>query len=341
MFDLNDAYEEITLDDILAKVSEFDIWKYYCRNFEELGKSFLSELYDDTRPSCRIFISPENAILYKDFGTGECYNWLKYVKTKYNCTNTEAINIVANDFNISKRKIKLPPSIVLGDNALNKLKKANKSSIEIIPQQWTIQDYDYWNQYHIPLNLLDDYNVYSCKFMYLHKGDKTTIFKYSKDNPIYAYRFESFGKYNYKVYFPLNTTKGYRFLYDGSSSNIEGYDNLPLFGEKLILTKSLKDCICYNLLGLPAISLQGEANKLSQDLVDKLLKRFDEIIINYDCDTQGVISTNKLREQYGFNHFYIDDTKDLSDYIKKNGLNKAKIMVHGKIGKETNNTVSS
>lgn len=340
MFDLNDAYEEISLDDILNRVSEQELWRYYCRNFEELGKSFLSELYDDSRPSCRIFISPENKMLYKDFGTGDCYSWLQYIKAKYRCTTKEALNIVGNDFNITKRKVDVEPRLILGDNILNKVKKQSKATIEIVPQPWTIQDYEYWNQYKIPLTLLEEYEVFSAKYAYLHKGDKTTIFKYHKDNPIYGYRFTIFGNYNYKIYFPLNTQKGYRFLYDGSSGNIEGFDQLPLSGDYLILTKSLKDCICYRLLGLPAISLQGEANKLSQELVDKLLRRFNKIVINYDNDEQGKISTNKLVKQYGFDYFYIDDAKDLSDFIKINGLDKAKTMIYGKLKREDNTVFS-
>lgn len=342
MFDLNDAYEKISIDDILSKVSEYELWKYYCRNFDELGKSFLSELYEDNRPSCRIFISPDNTMLYKDFGTGECYSWLNYVRTKYRCTTDEALCIIANDFNISKRKIHLQPTVLLGDNILNKPKQVSKTDIEIIPQPWTIEDYTYWNQYCIPLTLLEEYDVFSAKFVYLHKNKSTTVFKYHKNNPIYGYRFSVLNSYYYKVYFPLSTNRGYRFLYNGSSEIIEGFDQLPLYGDILILTKSLKDCMCYKLLGLPAISLQGEANKLTNELKEKLLKRFGKIVVNYDNDEQGLTSTQKLVEQYKLDYYFIDGSKDLSDFIKQNGLNKAKKMIYDKLEKAANyRTLSS
>ena len=89
--------------------------------------------------------------------------------------------------------------------------------------------------------------------------------------------------------------------------------------------------MCYRVLGFDAISLQGEANKLEQNLVDKLLKRFNQIIINYDNDEQGIKSTNKLVNQYNFKYFYIDKHKDLSDYIKNLGLKEARVMINNKI----------
>ena len=124
----------------------------------------------------------------------------------------------------------------------------------------------------------------------------------------------------------------YKWLFSGGAANdIEGFDQLPLIGDRLILTKSLKDCMCYNVIGYPAISLQGEANKLEQDLVTKLLKRFNEIIINYDNDEAGHKGAKRISDQYGFKSIFIDGAKDLSDYIKSNNITKAKKMIKLKL----------
>jgi len=334
MFDLKEAYKDITIDEILSNVSEYNLWKHYCKNFDDLDKSFLSELYEDSRPSCRIFISADNTILYKDFGTGECHNWCTYIQAKYNCTFKEALDIVANDFSLRKKKPDIKPNIIIGK--LEEPKRAKKKSfIDIISQPYTLTDYDYWKQYHIPLELLEEYNVFSAKHVYLHRGDKVTIFNYNKSNPVYAYRFNGADSYSYKIYFPY-ANKQYKWLFSGGSADdIEGLDQLPLHGETLILTKSLKDCMCYKLIGYPAISLQGEANRLPNELVVKLLRRFTKIIINYDNDEQGIKSTERLKEQYRFDHFYIDTAKDLSDYIKENNLDRAKELIHNKINDKT------
>lgn len=340
MFDLRDAYDDISLDDIKSKVSEYEIWKHYCRNFEELDKSFLSELYDDSRPSCRIYRTADNILLYKDFGTGKCYNCYNYIQIKYGCTFKEALRIIATDFNISKSNIGINPNLVIGKETFNKVPVKSKSIIDIVSQQWTITDYDYWSQYGITLDLLNEYDVFSVKHVFLHKYNKPTIFNYTKDNPIYAYRFVSDNRYAYKIYFP-KADKKYKWLFSGSANDIEGFDQLPLHGDMLILTKSLKDVMCYRMLGYSAISLQGEANKLDAELVRKLLKRFNQIIVNYDNDDQGIKSTEALIINYNFKHFYIDDAKDLSDYIKIFGINKAKEIINGKIRERRDNRQST
>lgn len=336
MFDLNNAKDKllyITKDDILNKVSEYDIWRYYCKNFEEIDKPFLSELYNDRNPACRIKHNSLNRLIYKDFGEpSHVFDCFSYIQQKYSCTLPESLRIIHNDFKLGSIKIDIIPQLVL-NNPSEGLKRANKAFIEIVPQPFTIVDYKYWEQFRIPLTKLEEYDVFSCKIVYLHTKDGRTItFDYKDNNPIYAYRFTHEGKYSYKIYFPLSKDKKHKWLFSGGSQDdIEGFDQLPLHSDTLILTKSLKDCICYNLIGYPAISLQGETNKLQQDFVNKLYKRFYNIIVNYDNDEEGMKGTNRLNIRYGFKYFYVDEFKDLSDYIKNKGLLSAKRMINKKI----------
>ena len=169
-------------------------------------------------------------------------------------------------------------------------------------------------------------------FLYTKNREFPIEFSYKESNPIYAYKFiKPGGEISYKIYFPL-ADKKYKWLFSGGSSDdIEGYDQLPWLGDILILTKSLKDCMCYNLIGYPAISLQGEANKLEYEFLNKLYKRFNKIIVNYDNDEQGIKSTNSLVRKYNLDYFYIDDAKDLSDYLVNNSLEDAKIIINNKI----------
>lgn len=330
----NEIEIPIKKEEILSKVSEYDIFKRYCTNFMQLDVSFISDLRVSDTPNCRIHLTNNNELRYKDFKSGDYLDCWNYIMKKFNCTYYEALNIIANDFDIKKSVLSIEPRIITANDEF-KLKISNipreKSTITITSQPWNKIDYEYWNQYGISLNLLDEYDVFAAKYVYLIKGGRRTIFEYNKNNPCYAYRFEREGGYSYKIYFPMSKDKKFKWLFNGGTKDdIEGYSQLPLHGDMLILTKSMKDVMCYNILGLSAISLQGEGNKLEQELVNKLLKRFNKIIINYDDDERGIIETNKLIRQYGFNHFYIDDYKDLSDYIKNRGLDKAKQMIDDK-----------
>lgn len=330
MYNLQEEHSNISLDDIFSRISEYELWSYYCPNFTKLDKSFLSELYDDKNPSCRIFIGNNNRLQYKDFGTGDTYTILDYIQRKYNCNFKECLNIIANDFSLKKTGITLNKTVKTF-NVEEKLLIRPKSRIEILSQPFNITDFNYWNQYKIPFDLLNEYNVFSCKHVYLYKGDDMTVFTYTKQRPIYAYRFCSNNEYSYKIYMPYNDKK-YKWLFSGGSSkDIEGLDQLSLNGDTLILTKSLKDCMAYRLLGYDAISLQGEANKLEYDLVDKLLKRFDKIIVNYDNDTEGIKGSERFKSQYNFDYFFIDEYKDLSDYIMHKSLSEAKEMISNKL----------
>lgn len=330
MFDLKDAYTDIGVHDILNKVSEYDIWKKYCTNFDEIDQPFLSDLYNDRNPACRIKYNRNGRLVYKDFGeSSHSFDCFGYIQEKFKCTFNEALKIVYSDFKLGSIRIDVPHQLIL--NSSPESFKIAKSYIEIVEQPFTSTDYDYWSQYKIPLDKLIEYDVVSCKTVYLHtKKGNILRYDYSRKNPIYAYKFIENGEVSYKIYFPL-ADKDHKWLNTASSLVIQGYKQLPENGDYIIITKSLKDCICYNLIGYPAISLQGETNKLTYDRVLKILKRFNKIVVNYDYDDEGIKGSKRLNEQYGFNYFFIDDYKDLSDYLKHNSLLKAKRMINKKI----------
>lgn len=329
MFSLKDAYTNITLDYIFSKISEYELWLKYCPNFKKFDESFHSEFYRDNNPDCRLFKTEGNRIRYKDFGNGDNLSIIEYIQKKYLCDFKECLTIISNDFKLYKSSIIVNKETRLLNFEENIPKI--KTKIDIISQPFTITDFNYWSRYSIPLDLLQEYNIFSCKTVYIIKNDKVIIFNYNKNNPIYAYRFVNNGGYSYKIYFPF-ADKKYKWLFSGGTKeDIEGYNQLSLNGSKLILTKSLKDCISFRLIGYDAISLQGEANKLDIELVNKLLKRFDTIITVYDNDEEGIRGANRIYKDYGFKYFFVDNHKDLSDYIKNEGLDKAKIMIKRKL----------
>lgn len=331
--DFEGAGIKVTMEDILKKVSELDIFTRYCSNFEEIDISFCSEFRSDNNPSCRIYINARNKLMYKDFGNGDYFSCWDYVMAKYGCDYPEAISIVANDFNIGSVKSNLNPRILLGTEPIARPISNTprpKSTISILEQPYTLVDYKYWIQYGISLEMLDEFNVFSARFIYLVKGTNRITFEYNKANPCYAYRFTRDGHYSYKIYWPMGE-KGRKWLFSGGAADdIEGYDQLPLSGNLLILTKSLKDIMVLNLLGYSAISLQGEANKLSYEMYHKLIKRFDTIISLYDNDEQGESGAKYLLNTYGIEPIFIPKEsgfKDISDYVKEYGIEEGKKLM--------------
>lgn len=331
MFDLRDAIPDITISLIFSKLSELDIWRRYSSNFEEIDKPFCSDLYNDRNPSCRIHYNNSNKLIFKDFGTGDSYDCFSYIQAKYHCTFRESLTIIYNDFKLGSIKYDILPQLVL-NNAPEVLKMSNKSIIEIVPQSWNIIDARCWDQWHIPLDLLNDEEVISCKTVYLHKNNQTITYNNSSSNPIYAYpEYDiDINFLGYKIYFPLSTN-GFKWLNNSSNEAIQGIKSIKRNGGILIITKSRKDCICYKMLGYEAIAPYNESGDLDINRIVELFDYYDQVIINFDPDDAGVKATNNINIKYQLPYFYIDEGKDLSGYIKLHGLEQAKQMIKDKI----------
>lgn len=326
MYSLFDAEEITTLtkDDILDRVTEEAIWRRYCNNFTYIGKSFLSELYRDNNPGCYIFYK-EGRLIYKDHGTGESYDCFAYVMAKFLVGFSEALKIIASDFNISPTKHDIKDKVI-SHNYIEKMpiKGYNKPKIRIIKQAYTLTDKEYWDQYYIDLDKLIDYEVYSLKQVIIDKNGEVYTIDYKVDNPVYGYVFKYDNSEYYKIYRPYNKSK---WLFTGNSRCIEGWHKLPDEGKLLILTKSLKDIMVYSLFGIPAISMTSETTSIADDTISKLKLRFKRILINLDNDETGIKSAQRLSERYGLDSFFIPDCKDISDYIKKYGKNNTNKLI--------------
>ena len=93
----SDAY--LHKDSILCKISEYDIFRYYCHNFKNFGDKFCSELREDRSPTCSI-VPWKGKVIYKDFGSGESHDCFSYVQAKFGLTFSEAMRVIDTDFGL-------------------------------------------------------------------------------------------------------------------------------------------------------------------------------------------------------------------------------------------------
>ena len=92
--------DQITKDDILAKVSEEEIFSFYgCPIQKGL---FCNPARCDKHPTANIWRSKSGRLVMKDFGTNWCGDCFAFVSTLFNCSFVEAINIIAKDFGLIK-----------------------------------------------------------------------------------------------------------------------------------------------------------------------------------------------------------------------------------------------
>ena len=78
----------MSLKDLLDKLTDYDIYSYYVGQFK-IGKLFNSPLRsDDKNPSFAIFKGMNGGLFFKDHGSGEGGNAIKFVKL-YKNINTK------------------------------------------------------------------------------------------------------------------------------------------------------------------------------------------------------------------------------------------------------------
>jgi len=329
MFNFDNASLQITKDEILKYITELQILERYCANYKEIDTSFKSEFYSDKNASCRILISGNGIPYYKDYGNGDYFLAFDYVSRKYGSNYHETCNIIANDFGLKRTNLNVTPQLLLSNDTPKLVK--TKSNIQVIVKPFSLIDYDYWLQYGISLTTLQFFNVKAVSHVYLNKGDKHYVFEYKNSSPLYSYKFFKNATEYLKIYNPYSITKEGKWLSNVGSDCLQGYDQLPATGDLLIITKSLKDVLCFYELGISAVGLQAETNKMSKKSFDELTNRFKRVILLLDNDDQGYNSTCEFLLTYDIEFLFIPTEKDISDYVKKYSLKKAEKLIKNKL----------
>lgn len=311
---------EITLDWILSKVTEYEIYAKYIGEFK-VGMIYNSPFRKDKNPSFGIFYSKRtHQLLFKDHGTGECGNVIKFVqlytgKTEYK----DILKDIVNKLNITNNT-KLDHS--------KEYKQPTETIIGVVRQDFTEADKQYWSQFNIDLETLKKYDVNSIKY-YLCNGIVKGIYK--PENPMYAYKVYN----NFKIYRPL-ADKYHKWRNNLTEYDIQGYKQLPEKGDILIITKSLKDVMCLCKMGIPAVSPASESTFIPNIALEDLKKRFKRIIILFDRDKAGCKYLRKISQETSLEPMLIHkkfQAKDISDAIKLNGFETIKNWIKKEIQK--------
>lgn len=300
----------ITLDYILSKVTEYDIYARYIGQFK-IGFIYNSPFREDKNPSFGIFRSRKSGkLLFKDHGNGECGDVIKFVELYTGLTNyNDILNRIVTDMSITNNtKLKS-----------TKQYESKDTVIGVVRQDWTDVDKQYWSQFGITKETLTKFNVSSIKY-YLCDGIVKGIYK--DNNPMYAYKVYD----HFKIYRPL-ADKYTKWRNNLAPYDIQGYEQLPEKGDLLIITKSLKDVMCLYEMGYTAISPSSESTFLTPDVIDGLKLRFKCILICFDRDIPGVKNMRKISLKTGLNGFLVHKkfhSKDISDAVKNNGFDIVK-----------------
>lgn len=299
----------MSLKDLLDMLDDYSIYSYYLGGFKP-GKLMNSPLRsDDKNPSFAIFRTKDGALLFKDHGTGISGNALKFVKLYKNIQTRDEL-----ERELLRIVKKMNPSMTM--QRYNNCVTKNSSfgvDIGIVRQAFTEADKQYWKQFHISLDTLRRFNVFSIKYFLCNSVVRGI---YKNDNPMYAYKVYD----KFKIYRPL-ASKYTKWRTNLSIRHVQGLEQLPADGNLLIITKSLKDVMCLYEMGYCAIAASSETTFIPVDILNSLKKKWKHIIMLYDRDETGMKKSREYSKQYGIDAIFVHKkfkAKDISDAVRDN-----------------------
>lgn len=313
---------------ILSHYSQEQIMEYYLGLPKIIvGRKFNSPFRDDKNPSCSVAYSRRGKLIFKDFATdfgGDCFD---VAMEKMGVSYHDALRQVAMDFNLINAT---GPRMPKRDYSHLEEAKAQGgiTDIQVNIRKWKEVDKIYWkDRYGIGTDTLKKYGVYPVDVAWINEKVVYAAGHYPENDPCYAYRLR---KGEFKLYFPLRSKDDDRTRFMSNTTKVQGFRQLPEKGKYLVMTKSMKDVMVLDTLGVPAIALASETIYPEEKLIQHLRSRFPHIISLYDFDYAGIKMANFLKRTYHIDiAMLLPDTgaKDLADYVENNGHEETRKLV--------------
>jgi len=300
----------MSLKDLLDKLDDYSIYSYYLGSFKPKTLMNSPLRPDDKIPSFAIFPSKSGDLLFKDHGTGEAGNALKFVKLYKGIQTRDEL-----ERELLRIVRRMNPNQTVKTNTYAK-RSEYLTDIGIVRQPFTEVDKKYWKQFHISIDTLRRFNVFSIKYFLCNRVVRGT---YKEDNPMYAYKVYD----KFKIYRPL-ASKYTKWRTNLTNRHVQGLAELPQEGGNLlIITKSLKDVMCLYEMGFNAIAASSETTFIPDDIIKSLQSKWKHIVIIYDRDVAGMQNARKYSKQYKMDAIFVHKkfkAKDVSDAVKANGF---------------------
>ena len=244
-----------------------------------------------------------------DFGNSKYRgDIIDFIMLYYGLDFTQAIDKIVKDFNTNSFSLRKKNSHVV------KSRKEEGVELDVKSKPFTDKELLWWEAFGISKNTLEKYKVKSCEYIFINKHPILC------KSPTYAFPEFHNDKLSYKFYQPENPNG--KWLNNHSFATLQGWQQLELTGDLLIIQKSLKDVMLCNELGYNAIAPQSETSFIKSNVLKILQSRFKRIVIMYDNDEPGLREGRRYSEKFNleFIHIPIEYVqKDLSDFYKEYG----------------------
>ena len=311
----------ITIDKewLLSRITEEEVFEHYTGVPVGSVGHFRSPLRKDKHPTCSYRYGADGRPRFKDWASDRSYDCIDLVQTLHNIGYRGAIEQIASDFNLITQEVDNEKVQLHRERYARRDKLGYKepgTRIEVATKGFIPDTLDYFAQFGIGRGTLDEYYVKQISKLWVN--DHPVYWGNEADPAVGYYLGVIDGLEQWKIYFYTRDQK--RFICN--TRRLQGWFQLPEKGDRVIITKSLKDVMTLHELGEAAIAPQGETVRIRGPLIEALQSRFDHVYSLYDWDLTGVAAANRLRKEFNipalFTHEY--GTKDISDLVQAKGM---------------------
>jgi hypothetical protein len=328
MIQHRDSMAYLSKEEILARITEEDIFRRYCPNFVKVGKKFCSPLRQDRHPDVMIF-QGDKGLIYVDYSyRSHVFDCIGYVMHLYSSTFMEALKIIDQDFKLGLTFGKLSPR---SQHLIKVQRPVERAVIRIKRRDWKLRDKWYWESYGIDKKVLERFHVVPISHYWINGH------RYHAPSLCYAYTEYS---PRFKIYSPHESE--FKWFSNTVSTDIQGLSSLPGTGNRVLLTSSLKDVMVLNVSGTEAVAFQSESQMPPPQFMNWLRRRYRDIEVFYDNDPSERNPGQKMAErictEYGLRNIVIPsefNSKDPSDLVEAHGPVTLQKILHGKEIKTT------
>lgn len=313
--------EELTMDSILKKLSEYDIFRYYMPTKDwELNTVTFSPFREERNPSFLIG-NKRGYLSYIDFADtskrGDCFS---FVKQLYNLsTLDDVLRMIDRDFKlgIASGTDTGEYKKIVGEYKQPELTKRN-NLIQVVTRKFTKEELAYWNSYHQDITDLKKNNIYSIKKLFLNKK----LF-YLKDTDLrFGYLYDG----HWKIYRPFNSKKEKWMPNNVPITAMDGKENIRGC-EIAFINKSKKDHMVISKVFPCSCAVQNEGIAcFSEENVEYIKSNCETAVLSFDSDVTGVANSQQITELFGFGYcnvprkYLAEGIKDWADLAKSHGL---------------------
>lgn len=313
---------KLSIDNILKRVTEYDIFKYYIRNDFIINELTFSPFRFEDHPS--FMIGNRGGYLYFiDFGDtskrGDCFD---FVRELFNLpTMREVFLMIDRDFGLgieSQYNVGRYKAIKAAYKQPEEVLGKRYSVIQVVTRKFTPEELTYWNQFHQDIQDLRDNNIYSIDKLYLNRKR----FSLKETELRFGYLYDGC----WKIYRPYEEKRQKWVPNNVPITVIEGKENINGC-DVAFINKSKKDYMVIRKLMPHSCAVQNEgAACFSEENVKFFKENSKHQILSFDSDVTGVRNSQQITQLFGFGYcnvprkYLSEDIKDWADLAKAYGM---------------------